>query len=325
MHPFKTFAVPFVSLLLYLSLAASASAYEWTIEGEDLPSLGISKEMISGSGGAFTLTVPTLGIEIKCSTTSSAGEIVEGGSSAYSMSLTGCKLVTWEGVCSVNSPGKSAGTLSSSIAATVVAGEIGKAMKAYDVITPKMTVIFLGEECPYTEINGEISGKIPAEVPKPGEESKERTQKYSKEVEKDAGSSLLFGGTSKASMSGEITETLSGANKGKPQKVQAVKVTPPAPVAFAGVGPGNARQIMIKNVGDLKVKLTNLEIFLGPYTLTEPAPPCKGKELVKNATCTTTIECNIAMSGGVFWVKWDELNAAGNVVGFDGHLHRLSC
>jgi hypothetical protein len=299
-----------LTVALSLIVAGSAQAYEWQIAKKVLPSLGISKEATSSSGGAFELSVPTLSLTVKCSSESGSGEILKGGTASASMIFTGCLLSGFTKVCTVRSPGKANGTLGAAINTEFLEVEVGGVEKSYDETSLFMEVLIEGELCPYAETEEEVTGTTAAEVPKVGEEATKRTMKFTK-----AGSELFFGALS-ASLVGESTTELAGAHAGQQQAVTPIKFNP-APVAFAGTGGANAKMVTISNDGFFRrIKLKQIGIT-GPYGLADPNN-CEGKVLliapnVPNS-CVITVTCN-EKKPGVLFVKFDVLNTGGAVVG----------
>ena len=303
-----------LALAFGLSGVAVAHADEWTIEDQTLASLEITKESTSTSGGAFELTVPKIGLTIKCTSESGTGELTEEAKDSDSMTLSGCKVAGAEATCTVKSPGKSAGVLSATLTTHFLEKEVGEVDKYYDEAGVTMVVEITGKGCGYPE-KTEVKGTTAREVPTPGEESEERTEKFSKAITEESGVAGLVFGTNPAFLSGQNTERASGPHYPAPIGVTPVVVLP-VPVEFTG-GPGTTKPVKIFDNTKLStIKL--LEIGLtGPYGLFDPNT-CINRNLQPFApvdVCTVEVKCNEA-SQGTFFVKWEApvSSASGKVI-----------
>jgi hypothetical protein len=285
----------------YLIVAGPARAFEWTIEEESLASLEISKETTTVTGGVFRLLVPGL-LAVECTSESGSGEILEKAESSASLTFTGCK-VEGNKFCVVSSPGKSTGTLAAAATMKFLEKEVSKTEKYYDQIALTMGVNFSGAGCALVKENT-VEGTIAAEVPQLGEKTAKRVQKFSQTIAEASGVSNLKFDNFAAYLDGEDKEVLSGVHK--EQQMAPVPVTiNPAPVAFAGIGAGNAKAVTIGNVGVRNLELKELGVT-GPYGMVDPnnctmnpltVPPNMGN------TCTVTVTCNEAKPGK-FLVVW---------------------
>lgn len=92
----------FLALGLASAGSALATESEWLIEGETLSELEI-EESTTISGGAVTLSIPSLESTIECKTSSGSGTISSGGSDKLSLSLSKCE-VTKSKECKVTEP-----------------------------------------------------------------------------------------------------------------------------------------------------------------------------------------------------------------------------
>jgi hypothetical protein len=301
--------LPVIVLAMALGLigAASAQAEEWTIEQDTLGGLGITKETTSSTGGAFELSVPKLSLTIKCTSEGGTGEVTEEAKDSDSMTLSGCGVAGAEKTCAVKSPGKSAGVLSAALTTQFLEEEVAKTEKYYDKAALTMVVELTGEECPYPA-KTEVKGTTAREVPAPGEESKERTEKFSKAITEESKVAGLTFGASPAVLTGQNTEQASGAYSGAPIGVSAITVLP-VPIEFTG-GPGTTKQVKIFNTA-AHVTIKLLEIGLtGPYGLFDPNH-CVNAQLPPIPTmnfCTVELKCNEAKVG-TFFLKWNTTTA----------------
>jgi len=282
---------------------AGAQAEEWTIEGDTLAGLELSKESTSSSGGAFELSVPKISLTIKCTAESGTGEVTKEAHDSDSMTLSGCGVAGAEKTCTVKSPGKSAGVLSATLTTNFLEEEEVEGEKYYDEASLAMVVEITGKECVYPE-KTEVKGTTAREVPAPGQESVERTEKFSKAIAEESGVAGLTFGASPAFLSGQNTERASGAYVGAPVGVTPVSVQP-VPIEFTG-GPATTKLVKIANNTALAtIKL--LEIGLtGPYGLFDPNS-CINRNLQPFApvdVCTVEVKCNEAKQG-TFFVKWE--------------------
>lgn len=315
----------FISLLFILGSATVAAAYEWNIAEEDLSSLEISKESIALSGKVFELSVIPFGLKVNCTSMSGSGEITEGGKSATTVSLSGCTVLEFAS-CKVKSPGQSFGTLSMSATGESFAKEKGGVVKYYDTFSPKTTIEIVSELCPFSELTlGELAGTTAAEVPKAFQESKERTQTFTQKIAEESGTSGLTYAEENAVLTGTAIMQLAGGNAGLQMGIIPFTVKP-TPIVFAGIGGANAKAVTIKNVSNANnIKLKDIKIMNGPYTLTEPVPACKGRKVTPGNSCAVTVTCNATPSNGVLFVEVDELNAADGVIGNGARGIRMRC
>jgi hypothetical protein len=294
--------------------AVTAQAEEWMIEQDTLGGLGISKETTSSSGGAFELSVPKLSLTIKCTSESGTGTVTEEAKDSDSMTLNGCAVAGAEKTCTVKSPGKIAGVLSATLTTTFLEEEEVEGEKYYDKASLTMVVEITGEACAYPE-KTEVKGTTAREVPAPGEEAKERTEKFSKAITEESGVAGLTFGTSPAYLSGQNTERASGPHVGAPVGVTPVSVQP-VPIEFTG-GPATTKQIKIAN-NTVLATIKLLEIGLtGPYGLFDPNT-CINRNLQPFQpvdVCTVEVKCNEAKQG-TFFVKWEAplAGAKGSVI-----------
>ncbi|HEX4463489.1 MAG TPA: hypothetical protein VH042_02475 [Solirubrobacterales bacterium] len=299
-----------LAMALGLIGTACAQADEWTIEQDTLGGLGIAKETTSSTGGAFELSVPKLSLTIKCTSESGTGVVTEEAKDSDSMTLSGCGVAGAEKTCAVKSPGKSAGVLSAALTTQFLEEEVAKTEKYYDKAALTMIVELTGEECPYPE-KTEVKGTTAREVPAPGEESKERTEKFSKAITEESKVAGLTFGASPAVLTGQNTERASGAYSGAPITVSAITVQP-VPIEFTE-GPGTTKQVKIFNTA-IHVTIKLLEIgFTGPYGLFDPNH-CINAQLPPVSMmnfCTVELKCNEAKMG-TFFLKWNTTTAPAN-------------
>ena len=303
----RALIVILAALVLSLAGGGVAQGYEWTIEGETLPSLGLGGETTSSSGGAFELAVPNLKLTIKCTAQSGTGEVTEGAKGTASMSFSGCNAVGAEKACTVKSPGKSAGTLAATASTKFLRKGFESGEKFYDEVTLAMIVEITGEECVFPE-KTEVFGTTAREVPKLGEEVTKRTGKFSKAIAEESGVSGLAFGKNPAFLTGESTEQLSGGHSGAPIGVSALTVLP-APVAFTG--PTTTKKVKIFNTSTVTIKLTEFGLT-GPYGLADPNG-CLNSQVPNTPFanfCEVTLTCNQAQPG-TFFVKWGVVPAGG--------------
>jgi hypothetical protein len=307
-----------------LSAVPAAQAIEWTIEGTELVDLE-GKESISSSGEAFEITVPSLELTIKCESQSGAGSITEKAASSSSLTLTGCAVGEGK-VCTVKSPGQASGTLTATLATSLVEKELSKAAKAYDEVKPTMTVETSGAFCTFPKTM-KMAGATAAAVPKVTEESTNRTQKFSKSIAEEAGITSMTLGEKQAFFTGEDSEELSGAHAGEQIGTIFFWVRPRT-LTFTGTGAGNSKPTTITNLSDTyKIKVIAVTVFQGNYTVNEPMPTtCKNNIWNPGATCTLTVICNATPNNpGRITVEVDQLNAGGTIINSDARDVTMTC
>jgi hypothetical protein len=217
----RTIKLLIASLLGVLAIGAvvsgSVQADEWRIESETLLERKLKEENVSLVSKPIALLVPGFGLTITCEKAEGGGKIFEGGSSEFKATLKTCttKVEKAEKTCSVSEPVVMEGK-----AQRIFAGK-----NTYEKLEPKgkaLAIIKLtGAECflpEKTEVTGSIAGEVPsteqAELPlKFSTKISETANKELKSEEKPE-LKLAFGKQS-ASLSGEITSKLSGANAKK--------------------------------------------------------------------------------------------------------------
>ncbi len=303
----RTLIVISVALALNLVGVGTAQAYEWTIEGEPLPSLGLGSETTSSSGGAFELAVPNLKLTIKCTAQSGTGEVSGEAKGSASLSFSGCVVSGAEKACTVKSPGKSTGVLAATAATKFLRKGFESGEKFYDEVALFMVVEITGKECVFPE-KTEVFGTTAREVPKMGEEVTKRTGKFSKAIAEESGVSGLSFGKNAAYLTGESTEQLNGGHTGAPIGVNAVTVLP-VPVAFTG--PTTTKKVKIFNTSTVTIKLTEFGLT-GPYGLADPNG-CLNSQVPTTPFanfCEVTLTCNQAQPG-TFFVKWQVVPPGG--------------
>jgi len=313
-------------LALVLSLAAvpAAQALEWTVEGEELVELESAKESITSSGEAFEITVPSLELTIKCKSQSGEGSITEKAASSVSLTLTGCAIGEGK-VCTVKSPEQTSGTLTATLATSLVEKEVSKAAKAYDEVKPTMTVETSGASCTFPKTM-KVAGATAAAVPKVTEEAVKRTQKFSKAIAEEAGITSMTLGEKQAFFTGEDSEQLSGAHSGQQVGTLFFWVRPRT-LSFTGTGMGNSKTTTITNLSNtFKIKVIAVDLFLGNYTINEPMTACKGNVWNPGTSCTLTVICNATPNNpGTIRVEADQLNAGGTIINSDARDVTMTC
>jgi hypothetical protein len=303
----KTLLAIVLAMAFSLIGAACAQADEWTIEQDTLAGLGIAKETTSSTGGAFELSVPKLSLTIKCTSESGTGTVTEEAQDSDSMTLSGCSVSGAEKTCTVKSPGKSAGVLSAALTTQFLEEEVAEVEKYYDKAALTMVVELTGEKCSLPA-KTEVKGTTAREVPAPGEESKERTEKFSKAIAEESKVAGLTFGTSAAFLSGQNTERPSGTYSGAPISVSALTVLP-APIVFTG-GPTTSVLVSIQNLSShVTIKLLDMGLT-GTYSLLDPNS-CLNRQLppvFPMNVCIVEVKCNQA-NPGTFFVKWNTTTA----------------
>jgi hypothetical protein len=199
--------------------SAQAIESEWLIEGETLAGLGLKEEKLSITGGAFTLSVPSKEITIKCSKVEGTGKILEKGADEISASLTGCEVAKFA-TCKVVEPIKVEGKSVS----ILTGGNYYRKLESLKEGVALTTVSFKeGTECALplkNEVTGSVAAGISGEelVKQPLTFSESLSTKVNKSL---AGESLaelkLSYGAAKAQAiaSGELILALAGAKAGK--------------------------------------------------------------------------------------------------------------
>lgn len=200
----KMLGISFLALVLIMAISATAAEAKWLllVNGKSVSSI-----QVVGSGKGGELLVAN-GIAINCAggiegaakvSLSESGGAVSGSGT---VSLTGCFELNFGEACDVHSPGQPAGTIVAS--GSAVGTMIGEEVSALTTGNPFTVVEFTGEECPLTEINGQISGSIKGTVLNPLEDLKLHQIQFVNE-------GLLFGG--------EETEVHTFDENGEPVKL----------------------------------------------------------------------------------------------------------
>jgi hypothetical protein len=179
--------------------AASASAATWKIEGKEFT----GEEKISSTGGPFTLTVPKLGVAIKCEKEANTGKIFSKNKDESTIEFTKCA-VEKAANCTVKEP------IKSEVNTELI--EVGGVV--YDKFTPKKepftTITLEGSGCVLKgsyEVKGTEAGQV-------GAEAVESTLTFSEAISKAAGTVLTFG-ADEAFLAGTSSQKLTGKEKGK--------------------------------------------------------------------------------------------------------------
>lgn len=222
MAKIRLFVVCVLAALAVSGIAAgSAEAIEseWLIEGETLSGLGLKEEKLSLTGGAFTLSVPSKEITIKCSKAEGTGKILEKGADELSASLSGCevaKLASCKVVEPIKLEGKSVSILTG--------GNYYRKLESLKEGVALTTVSFKeGTGCALP-LKNEVTGSVAAGIS--GEELVKQPLTFSESLSTTVNKLLaaeslpelkLSYGTAKApaTVSGEFVLTLSGAKAGK--------------------------------------------------------------------------------------------------------------
>jgi hypothetical protein len=179
--------------------SAASAAPTWKIEGKEFT----GEEEISSTGGPFTLTVPKLGVAIKCEKETDSGTIFSKNKDEAKIEFTKC-VVEKAANCTVKEPI----TSEVNTALTEVSG------KVYDKFTPKKepftTITLEGTSCALKKAY-EVTGTEAGEV---GAEEVESKLKFSEAISKAAGTVLKFG-ADEAFLEGTTNQKLAGKEKGK--------------------------------------------------------------------------------------------------------------
>jgi hypothetical protein len=197
-------AISLSALVVASAFASTAQASEWEIEGATLSELELKEEKISGSGGPITLSVPSLGIQVKCLKATATGTIFSGGTDQLSTSLAECATEMKEKVipaCKVTEP----------VVAKTKSQPINVKGSFFDKFEAEgkgaIATLFFPEICALAETSN-LLGSFAAKVPL-GEQVERQL-----ELTAGAETALKFGANA-ASLAGSLSLKLSGAKAGK--------------------------------------------------------------------------------------------------------------
>jgi hypothetical protein len=226
-----------------------------------------------------------------------------------------------EKACGVKSPGKSAGTISATAKTEFFDLAVKEAEKSYEEFVPTMTVEFTGEECTLPK-KLEAKGATAAEVPVLEEESTGRVQKFSQAIAEAAGVTSLKLGENQAFLKGELTEKLSGAFETQRVGITEGRIFPFPITLVVGI----PKTIRVTNLGPRLLKLTEIKVTSGPFTLTDSVPCKNGPLLAALENCTFSVVCNTASSMGVLQIEWSTyVTPGGPTTGHGIRPTSLSC
>jgi hypothetical protein len=216
MRVIKLSLVCALGLLTMGVLATSSQALTagWAIKGQSLSELKLTEEKISLAGGPITLSVPSKGLTLKCSTVEGSGKIFENGSDEATAKLSKCEASK---TCKVTEP------LTLEIKSELI--QAGGSF-TYDKVQalkegkPLAGITFTGE-CPLPE-KSEVTGSVAAQASLEGHAK--QSLKFSESISNTVNAGLkeegkaelgLSLGKSPAILSGEVITQLTGAKAGE--------------------------------------------------------------------------------------------------------------
>lgn len=171
MRNLKILGLSLLALVGVMAVSASAAQAEWLILLNKESVSSVTVDLATERAGH--LLVPDLGLDIACvkgegtvtATLESGNEVLKGSGSIL---YTECKDNNFGEVCEVGSKGEESGKIKA------IGSGIG-GMEGEKVFTklestenaPFTDIEYRGEECPLTEINGEVTGFVLVEVVSP--------------------------------------------------------------------------------------------------------------------------------------------------------------
>lgn len=195
------FGAVLASLVAMSAMAAAAQAAEWTINGGPMEAYGLSSETVSGSGGPTTISAPTLGVKVSCTSESDTSTLTLEGKSTDTLTLSGCT-VTEPSNCILSS---------SSIVMTAAGSVVESGGSLYRKLVGANGIQQFGSiklnECAYAgsyPITGSFTEGVLG--------SNLVSQKLS--FSSAAGTVLKLGGSNTATITGGTTQQLSGPRSG---------------------------------------------------------------------------------------------------------------
>ena len=197
-----------VALAFGAIAASGAQALDWQQQGGTTILSGTSSETVVGTGSGFTFTSTLLGesVEINCSSATTSGSIVGGGTGSSTIGLGSCA-VAKPSHCGLASP--------PNLNAKVELVQAGGALfqKFVPAGTSFATLAFTGKECALNEATAPIKGSFAGR-----ELSSALVANHSLSLTKSEPwpAVALTLGTKSATLTGEVTQHLSGnmANHG---------------------------------------------------------------------------------------------------------------
>jgi|GEM_PF-5097053 len=198
-----------VALAFGAIAASGAQALDWQHQSGTTVLSGTSSETVAGTGSGFTIASTLLGqsVEVKCSSASTSGSIVGGGTGSSNIGLGGCTVAKPSPKCSLASQP----TLSAKVELVQVDGVLFQ--KFVPAGTEFARIEFTGAECPLNEASAPIKGSF-AGRELSGSLAANHSLSFTKSEPWPA-VALTFG-TKAATLTGEVTQHLSGnmANHG---------------------------------------------------------------------------------------------------------------
>lgn len=160
-----------LALVGVMAVSASAAQAKWLLLKDGV---SVLSQSFNFTLGTVELLVPNVGIEILCkggtgTTNFSLDATHTKLSGSASWQFSGCEDVNYGEVCTVEGVGDSAGKISVALTGTgIMEGEkvlIDAASSEF------LNFQYLGEECPFTELDGRVSGEMTLEVLEPLKEA----------------------------------------------------------------------------------------------------------------------------------------------------------
>jgi hypothetical protein len=208
MRNLKILGLSLLALVGVMAISASAAQAKWLLL---LNGVSVLKEILNVTVNSGELLVPSLGLKIFCSGgTGTAGIELSADHKTLSGSVTGtfnkCKDLEFSEVCTVHGVGDGAETISAK--GTGTASMEGEKVLVNAASSEFANVEYLGEECPFVEVDGRVSGSVTLEVLKPLEDANlHQVHLVKQNLLYGTAAAELHNGTKGGLLSGSVTVT----------------------------------------------------------------------------------------------------------------------
>lgn len=213
MKNLKTMGLSLLALVAFMAVSASAAQAEWVILRNGA---NVSEVTLKGTVEAGRLLVDPggLGLTITCTGGAGSGKAKDGATLTGTATIvfSGCDVLGFEETCDVRGAGDAKG--SNKITATGKAtGEMktktSYLIKAEATATPFADVRIENEECPFFEINGEVTGSIGIEILEAEVNKQKHTVEVVEQNLKYGTSSAFIENSAGGNLKGEVEDSAS--------------------------------------------------------------------------------------------------------------------
>jgi hypothetical protein len=175
MRHLKFLGLSVFALVGVMAVSVSAAQAMWVLDGGTTLPDGKLLINLEASVLLGELLVPGLGIEIHCTGGSATAHLVTSTDmktlthTGHAI-FTGCTVLKFSAVCKVKSPTTSAGSILAEGSGTVSMANKENNSETYALLSSNnfTTIEYIGEECPFVEVDGRMNGNIKLTLHNPG-------------------------------------------------------------------------------------------------------------------------------------------------------------